>query len=73
VCVSCKYVTYGYAKMKVCVCVCVFCEYAGEDLYDVVIYLLCSGFTELDGHGQLLKLQVDGMDQAKFKCPRNLV
>ena len=25
-----------------------------------------------DGYGQLLKLTVDGMDQAKFKCPRNL-
>ena len=29
--------------------------------------------TELDGHGQLLKLQVtvDGMDQTKFNWPRN--
>lgn len=27
----------------------------------------------VDGEGQLLKIQIDGMDQAKFKCPRNLV
>jgi len=26
----------------------------------------------VDGIGQLLKLTIDGMDQAKFRCPRNL-
>ena len=26
-----------------------------------------------DGVGQMIKLSVDGMDQAKFRCPRNLV
>jgi len=26
----------------------------------------------VDGVGQLLKLTIDGMDQAKFRCPRNL-
>lgn len=25
-----------------------------------------------DGFGQILKITIDGMDQAKFKCPRNL-
>ena len=26
----------------------------------------------VDGIGQILKINVDGMDQAKFKCPRNM-
>ena len=24
-----------------------------------------------DGHQQLLKITIDGMDQSKFRCPRN--
>eukprot|EP00974_Lingulodinium_polyedra_P028740 2767812-Lingulodinium_polyedra.AAC.1 len=26
----------------------------------------------VDGVNQLLKITIDGMDQAKFRCPRNL-
>lgn len=52
-------------------------DHIGQIMADREVSVRCSHMSEkaaqeksMDGMGQVLKLTIDGMDQAKFKCPR---